>query len=107
MAEAKSNEIQLKNPSVSIHLDVLHKPGAVRLDEYPLLTYAPMEHGPGIRTEDNGTLVSDIVVEYEKIGDNEKVAQKFMTTKEHVQQAIQFAASASRPVEEKPAENKS
>jgi uncharacterized protein (DUF433 family) len=70
---------------------VLHKPGAVRLDGYPRLVFAPMEHGPGIRTEDNGTPVADIAAAVAETPDYEALAAKFQTTPEHVAEAVRYA----------------
>lgn len=72
----------------------LHKPGAVRLDGYPLLVHAPSVHGPGIRTEDKGVKVEDIAAEFAVNPSHEAVAAKFGTTDAHVADAIRYAVAA-------------
>jgi uncharacterized protein (DUF433 family) len=81
----------LKTVKVVGEASVLHKPGAVRLDGYPLLAYAPSQHGPGIRTEDNGTPVADIVTELAVNPSVQAVAAKFNTTAAHVADAVRYA----------------
>lgn len=70
---------------------VLHKPGAVRLDDYPRLVYAPGQHGPGIRTEDNGTAVEDIATAAAETPSYDALAARFNTTVDHVADAIRYA----------------
>ncbi len=77
----------------AVSLDVQHKPGAVRLDEYSLLVYAPNQHGPGVRTEDRGVRVSDIVAAFARLSDESKVAAELGTTAAHVDQALSYASS--------------
>lgn len=72
----------------------LHKPGAVRLDGYPLLTYAPRQHGDRICTEDNGTPVEKIASAAAETPDYEALAKKFKTTPDHVSDAIRYAVEA-------------
>jgi uncharacterized protein (DUF433 family) len=83
----------LKTVKVSGEATVLHKPGSVRLDDYPKLAYAPAQHGPGVRTEDNGTPVADIAIEYAANPSAEAIAVKFGTTSDHVADAIRYAAA--------------
>lgn len=80
---------------------VLHKPGAVRLDDYPLLVYAPDQYGPGICTEDNGTPVADICHALAETPDLDALAERLGTTPAHVRQAVAYAhaAGASAPRE--------
>ena len=88
--------IDLKELKLNLRAEVTHKPGAVRLDGYPLLVYAPAQHGPGIRTEDNGTPVADIAVAAAETPDYNVLARKFKTTPEHVEQAIRYAYAAQQ-----------
>jgi hypothetical protein len=87
-------DLILKNVKVSADVTVLHKPGAVRLDGYPRLVYAPSYHGPGIRTEDNGTPVADIAAAAAETPDYGALAGRFGTTPEHVAEAIRYAVEA-------------
>lgn len=73
---------------------VLHKPDAVRLDGYPHLVYAPGQHGPGIRTEDNGTPVANIASAAAETPDYAALATRFGTTADHVADAIRYAVEA-------------
>lgn len=95
MSESESNfvDLILKTVKVSGDVEVLHKPGAVKLDGYPLLVFAPIEHGPGIRTEDNGTLVSDIATAAAESPDFGQLAAKFGTTEAHVADALKYAVA--------------
>lgn len=92
MADA---EIDLsKLVTVAGSASVLHKPGAVRLDDYPKLVFAPTAYGPGIRTEDHGVKVEDIANAFaEMSGNAEIVAERFGTTLEHVADAVRYAAA--------------
>lgn len=83
----------LKQIKITGTATVLHKPGAVKLDGFPLLAFAPSQHGPGIRTEDKGVPVADIATEYAVNPDAEAVAAKFGTTAAHVAEAIRYAAA--------------
>jgi len=74
---------------------VTHKPGAVRLDAYPLLAYAPAQHGPGIRTEDKGIPVADIVAKVAELPSFDALAAHFGTTADHVAQALAYAVEVS------------
>jgi hypothetical protein len=84
------------SPVGGFQLSVTAKPGAFKLDhvKYPLLVYAPLQWGPGIRTEDNGTLVHDIAVASSTVTDYDALARQFGTTGEHVRQAIAYALEA-------------
>lgn len=75
---------------MEMNAEVTHKPDAVRLDGFHLLTYAPDQWGPGVRTEDNGTPVAEVVAAAAAEPDHEKVAEKFGTTAEHVKQALAY-----------------
>jgi hypothetical protein len=86
--------LPLPKIEVSALAAVTHKPGAVRLDGYPLLVYAPVQHGPGIRTEDNGTPVADIAVRASEVSDLAVLAAQFGTSAEHVRQAISYTLAA-------------
>ena len=75
----------------------------MKLDDFPLLVYAPMQvshnhldfkaafdpviHGPTIRVENSGARVEDICNELAVNGDLNEVAAKFRTTVAHVRQA--------------------
>jgi uncharacterized protein (DUF433 family) len=87
-------ELILKQVKVSGDVAALHKPGAVRLDDYPRLVYAPGQHGPGIRTEDNGTPVEDVAGAVAETPDYAALAAKFQTTPEHVAEAVRYAVAA-------------
>jgi hypothetical protein len=67
------------------------RPNAIKLDAYPLLVFAPEQYGKGIRTEDNGTPVSDIAIAYSVNANAEAIAAQFATGVGHVLQAIQYA----------------
>jgi len=88
--------VQADTPRVVFRAEVTHKPGAVKLDhvKYPLLVYAPVQHGPGIRTEDNGSAVHDIAVMSVLLPDVAQLAAHFGTSVEHVRQAIAYAVEA-------------
>lgn len=81
----------LSDLHLTLDLSCLHKPGVLRLDGYPLLVYAPKQWGQGIRTEDRGIMVSDIIVKLSEIPDYRKVATYFQTTEDHIRQAVQYA----------------
>jgi hypothetical protein len=80
--------------------NVLHKPGAVRLDGYPCLCFAPKQHGDGVRTEDNGTLVADIATAACETPDYEQLAKRFKTSPAHISDAIRYAAETGFVVRE-------
>jgi hypothetical protein len=71
-----------------IHAQVTHKPGALRLDGFPLLVHSPAQWGPGVRTEDNGTPVESIAAAH--AGDFAATATKFGTSEKHVRQAVAY-----------------
>jgi uncharacterized protein (DUF433 family) len=73
------------------HATAEHREGAVRLDGFPLLAYAPDQHGPGVRTEDKGVLVSEIVAASADQPDHAALAARFGTTADHVKQALAYA----------------
>jgi uncharacterized protein (DUF433 family) len=83
----------LKTVKVKGEVSILHKPGAVKLDGYSLLAYAPGQYGPGVRTEDKGVPVADIATEFAVNPNAEAVAAKFGTTAAHVADAIRYAAA--------------
>lgn len=70
---------------------VAHKPGAVRLDGYPLLTYAPKQWGEGVRTEDKGIPVLAVVSKFAELGSIDAAAEALGTTIDHVQACIDYA----------------
>ena len=67
---------------------------AVVLHRYPLLVEAPAQHGPGIRLEDCGALMEDVLLAYEDEPDPALVARDLGTTAHHVNQAVQYALDA-------------
>jgi uncharacterized protein (DUF433 family) len=73
---------------------VTHVPGAIRLDGFPLLVHAPAQHGPGIRTEDRGIPVADIVAAAAEQSDHDALAEHFETTAAHVRQALAYSLVA-------------
>jgi uncharacterized protein (DUF433 family) len=81
----------MKTLKISGTAEVLHKPGAVKLDGFPLLAYAPAQHGPGVRTEDVGASVADIATEYAVNPSVGAVAAKYGTTEAHVVDALKYA----------------
>lgn len=80
---------------MQLNFSVEHKPGAIRLDNFPLLVYLPFEAGEGVRTVDNWTKVDDIVEA--RLADphlsDADLATRFKTTTEHVKQAVIYSAS--------------
>lgn len=48
--------------SNALRARVDHLPTAIRLDRFPNLTYAPAQHGEGVRTHLKGVLVDDIAL---------------------------------------------
>ena len=87
---ADTNEL-LQPITISGNASVLHAPGAVRLDAYPLLVYAPIQHGPAICTEDNQTPVENLAKAFAVNPLVDDVAALYQTTPAHVRQAIQYA----------------
>ncbi len=83
----------LINPKVSGTGTVLHKPGSEQLDKWPLLVYAPSQHGPGIRCDSNGASVEEIAVEFAANSNPEAVAKKFRVSVDHVTQAVDYAVT--------------
>jgi hypothetical protein len=63
--------------------------GGRRLDGFPLLVEAPDQWGPGVRTENNGTAIADIVAAH--AGDWAATAAKFGVTEAHVRQAVAYS----------------
>lgn len=80
---------------IQANFAVAHKPGAPRLDGFPLLAHAPAQWGPGVRTEDNGTPVAHIVAAH--AGDFAATAARFGTTEQHVRQAIAYSLITTAP----------
>ena len=85
--------------------DCVARPGSISLDAYPLLTFAPEQHGIGIRTEDNGTTVAAIAEAYAVNPSTDAIAAQFATSADHVAEAIRYAiatalAQATTPTEE-------
>lgn len=87
--------IDLSKVKVSVNASVTHKPGSVRLDGYPLLVYAPSQHGPGIWLEDGSASVADVVSAVSETPDYDALASKFKTSGDHVRQAVAYAVAAS------------
>jgi hypothetical protein len=107
----KISDDDLKHLAVNCTIECTHKLGAVRLDSFPLLVFAPMQeshdhpdfsaahnplvHGNAVRTEDRGILVSDIVVKAATMPDYQQLADYFGTSTEHIHQVIDYAVKAS------------
>jgi hypothetical protein len=83
--------VLLQSIEIKGEATVLHAPGAVTLDAYPLLVYAPIHHGPAVCTEDNQTPVEEIVKAFAVNPNAVDVAALYHTTTHHVFQAIQYA----------------
>lgn len=82
----------LPSYQVSAGLGVTHRPGSIRLDGFPLLVHAPATWGEGVRTEDNGTSIGDILAASGLIlPDCEALARRFGTSARHVRQALAYA----------------
>lgn len=81
----------MKTLKIKGEVAVLNKPGAVLLNGYPGLVYAPAQHGPGIRTEDKGVPVSAICDDVVAGLTFEAIAAKHGTTVDHVADAIRYA----------------
>jgi hypothetical protein len=91
-----SLNVDLESVKLAGSAEVLHRPGAVRLDEFPGLVFAPAQHGPGIRTEDSGASVEAIcmaaAVATEQGQDLDAIADRFRTSPEYVRQAIEYGS---------------
>lgn len=83
----------LKKIKVVGEATVLHKPGAKRLDKFPLLAYAPNQWGPGVRCESNGASVEEIAQAFALSPNIDAIAEKFSVTVEHAHQAVEYAVS--------------
>jgi hypothetical protein len=94
-------ELDLEKIGATLDLAVLHKPGAVRLDGYPLLAHAPAQWGPGVRTEDVGASVAEIAVAAAESPDHDALAARFGTTPAHIAEAVRYALAA-QPGKEAP-----
>lgn len=94
-----ANEFDTHKLAAAVEAHVTHKPGAVKLDGFPLLVYAPVQHGDGIRTEDVGATVHDICAKLVELPDLDQVAAHFRTTAEHVRQAAAYALAHIPPAE--------
>jgi hypothetical protein len=85
----------LRNLKVQGTVQVLNKPGAVKLDGFPRLAYAPGQWGPGVRTEDKGVPVAEIATAFATASGNPgAVAKQFNTTEAHVMDAVRYAEQA-------------
>lgn len=71
---------------------VEHKPGALRLDLYPLLVYAPKQWGEGVRVASNGARATEIAETLAAAGPAEAVARHFGVTLEELGQAARYVA---------------
>ena len=88
---------QPKDLHVAATLLVTHRPGAKRLDNHPLLVYAPEQHKHcEVCIEDRGVPVSTICMEHALNPDIEANAAKFRTTVEHIRQALDYAQGVLR-----------
>lgn len=93
-------DLIVKSIKLTGDVECLHKPGAVRLDDYPHLVYAPEQHGRGIRLEDTGVAVADIAAAFAVTPSCEAVASQFNTTADHVAEAIRYAVAAGAAITE-------
>lgn len=66
------------------------------LTGYPLLVYAPSQHGPGVRLNDNLALVTDIADAYAMESSIHGLAHLFGTTEAHIRQALAYAAATGK-----------
>jgi uncharacterized protein (DUF433 family) len=73
---------------------VLNKPGAVTLDDYPLLCYAPAQWGPGVRVASNGVEVAAVADALAGGRPAEAVASQFGVTPEEAAEAGRYASAA-------------
>ena len=89
-----SADIKLSKVKLTGEASVFHRPGAVRLDSFPLLSCSLKQWGEGVRTEDNGTSVAEIYRASVETPDFAELAKRFGTTAPHVIQAIQYAFQA-------------
>lgn len=62
-----SNDHPMPQPRVIAQAHVAHATGAVKLDAYPRLIHAPKAWGPGVRTEDRGVPVEEVVAVVEEV----------------------------------------
>jgi hypothetical protein len=89
-----THQINPDDVKIAVNVSVLHNPGSVRLDAYPLLVHAPGQHGPEVVTEDKGMPVSSICNALSVNPDVVSIAARFGTTPEHVTQAVAYAHAA-------------
>lgn len=68
-------------------------PAAIDLSDYPCLTIAPEQYGPGVRTATNGVLAFEIADSYARSGDLAAVAAQFGIDPETLMQAVLWAAN--------------
>ncbi len=68
-------------------LSVAHV-GGPRLDGFPLLAHSPEQWGEGVRTEDKGIPIDEIMAAH--AGDFAVTAAKFGTTEGHIRQAVAY-----------------
>lgn len=93
-------EMLMKNVKISGTATCLHKPGVELLDGYPHLVFAPLQYGPGIRTENNGTPVADLVNDLALGLSYDAVAEKHGVTHAHIEDAVRYATKAGYCTEE-------
>ena len=82
----------LENITVDMVASVTHKPGAIQLGAFPLLVYAPAQHGPGIRL-DNGESVEEIFKAAKAGKTLADLSRQFKTTELHIKQAIAYVTT--------------
>jgi uncharacterized protein (DUF433 family) len=87
-------ELLMKNVKISGTATCLHKPGVELLTGYPHLVFAPLQYGPGIRTENNGTPVAAIVDDVAAGLAYEAIAAKHGVTTAHIDDAVRYATKA-------------
>lgn len=90
--------IQTDDVKVAIKATATRNPDAIDLTNWPLLVHAPDQYGPGVWLEDGTTSVAEIVAA--KAPANIRIldryaalAGRFRTTKEHIRQALAYAAA--------------
>jgi len=76
-------------------VECVARPGAVSLDAFPLLAFAPEQYGAGIRTEDKGVSVADIATAYATNPDANAIAAQFATSAAHIADAIRYAIATA------------
>jgi hypothetical protein len=77
-------------PGIKLVATTTHPPGAVRLDGFPRLAHAPKQWGEGIRTDDNGTPIVDLIAAVLAGQTFKGAAARFNTTADHAREAFAY-----------------